>query len=141
MRRKAASRSSPPENVDMDKKTAALLGAAAAAITAGSAQANTLPSANASPIPQASSYAELLAPIPNALSLLQADDAARAQTKADEVKLAETVIIRRGHRHYHHHHHHHHHHRTVIGIPGVGGVSIGRGHHHHHHHHHSHYDR
>ncbi|MGJ4927207.1 hypothetical protein ACQR1I_18340 [Bradyrhizobium sp. HKCCYLS2038] len=129
----------------MDKKTAALLGAAAAAITAGGAQANTLPGANASVIPQASSYAELLAPLPNALALLQADDAARAQTKtnearADEVKLAETVIIRRGRRHYHDHHHHHHH-RTVIGIPGVGGVSIGRGHHHHHHHHHGYYDR
>ncbi|MGJ4948621.1 hypothetical protein [Bradyrhizobium sp. HKCCYLS20291] len=128
----------------MDKKTAALLGAAAAAITAGGAQANTLPSANASVIPQASSYAELLAPLPNALALLQADDAARAQAKtneasADEVKLAETVIIRRGRRHYHDHHHHHHH-RTVIGIPGVGGVSIGRGHHHHHHHH-GYYDR
>jgi hypothetical protein len=117
----------------MDKRIAALLGAAAAVATVGGAQATTQPSPNSSGVMHASSYADLLAPIPNAQRELQADDAARAQNTKGDVKLAETVVIKRGRRH---HHHHHHHHKTVIGIPGVGGVTIGNDHHHHHHHHH-----
>ncbi len=124
----------------MDKKIAALLGAAAAVATVGGAQAATQPAAGSSPNLQASSYADLLTPVPNAVEQLEADNAVRAQIPADTgVKLAQdyhhhhhhhhdTVIIKRHRRHHHHHHHHHrhhhHHHGAFIGIPGVGGVVV-----------------
>jgi hypothetical protein len=57
---------------------------------------------------QASSYADLLAPTPNAVELLQADNAARAQN----IELAHSNYYY-PYRYYHHHHHHayarHHH--------------------------------
>src|SRR5665213_4316430 len=63
----------------MDKKIAGLLGTVAGLASVTSAQATTSPGFNLSDSLQASSYAELLAPIPNAVALLKADDAARAQ--------------------------------------------------------------
>lgn len=78
----------------MDKRTAGLLSAVAGIATIGSAQAATQ-----SGLPQPTSYAELLAPIADAVTLLEADNASRSQNPAP-VKVAQ----------YHHHHHHHHHH-------------------------------
>jgi hypothetical protein len=89
----------------MEKKIAGLLGASVALLTVD-------------PL-SASSYAELLNPVPNAVRELEADDAARAHDASVELQLA------RWHHHHHHHwrHHHHHHHHWWR-------------HHHHHHHHH-----
>lgn len=109
----------------MDKRLAGLLGAVAGMATMGAAHA-AVPTAATSAIPQASSYAELLAPVPNSTELLQADDQSRAeQGWAGGVQLAQ-------YHHHHHHHrviirrHHHHHHHVIV---------IKRRHHHHHHHH------
>ena len=97
----------------MDKKMAALLGAAAALTTLGSAQAAPAPRA---PLAAATSYKDLLEPIPNAMAALMDDDAARSQ--ADSGAKLELV------QYHHHHHHHHHHHGDGPGIVGgiIGGV-------------------
>jgi hypothetical protein len=84
---------------------------------------------------QASSYADLLAPVFNAVAALNADSAAFAQVPPVEgVKLAQyhnhnhnhnhhhhrpVIVIKR---HRHHHHHHHHHSGAIIGVPSVGVV-------------------
>jgi hypothetical protein len=100
------------EEIEMDKRIAGLLGGVAALASLDAAQA-------AAPIPPAhrslavQSYAELLEPIPNAVSLLIADDAARAQQPSAGVQLAQF-------RHHHHHHHHHHH---GFGF-GFGGIVV-----------------
>ncbi|HEX6443210.1 MAG TPA: hypothetical protein VF007_13550 [Stellaceae bacterium] len=114
----------------MDKKIAALLGAVAGAATVGSAQAATGPIDNASDPLQASSYADLLTPVPNAVEALKADDA-RAQSAAPAVQLAQYYPYPYPppyYRYYHHHHHHHHAYWRRY-----------RHHHHHHHHHHHNY--
>jgi hypothetical protein len=103
----------------MDKKIAGLLGAVAALTSVDAAQATTTPPVNPTETMRAASYADLLTPIPNAVALLDADDAARSQRPAAEG--ADGVQVAQ----YHHHHHHHHHRRTII---------IRRHHHHHHHH-------
>lgn len=78
----------------MKKLTALLLGGVAAMLTLNAVQAAPIAPAAA---PAAQSYAELLQPIPNAATALQADDALRAQQP--KVELAQ-------YRGYHHHHHH-----------------------------------
>lgn len=98
----------------MDKKIAGLLGAAAALTAVSAASAATGPA-------PATSYRDLLEPVPNALAALRADEARNGNSPTSEgVRVAQTVIV-------HHHHHrwwrHHHHHRWW------------RYHHHHHHHH------
>jgi hypothetical protein len=130
----------------MDKKIAGLLGAVAGVATMTSAQAATGPAPNASEALQASSYADLLAPIPNPVELLKADNAMRAEN----IELAQWYYnypysyapyphysygpnpypyYHHHHHHHHHafahHHHHHHHNSAFIGIPGIGGVRIG----------------
>ena len=113
----------------MDKKIAGLLGAAAALGALNAAQA--APSPAPSDVLQASSFADLLQPIPNAAALLQAvDESAPAPSK--NVEMAQLVVVGR-----HHHHHHHHHHAYRRYVPRV--VIGPRRHHHHHHHHHNHY--
>jgi hypothetical protein len=107
----------------MDKKLAGLLGAAAALTTMASAQAATPQQTEMAP---ATSYRDLLDPVPNALSQLKAEDAKRNETPKTEVA---QISVQVGH---HHHHHHHHHHRGVV-------VRLGPGHHHYHHHHHHHH--
>jgi hypothetical protein len=108
----------------MDKNIAALLGAAAAltSMTVANAATPMTPAGT----PQVSSYADLLAPVPNAMAELIADDTARAnKSTPDGVEVAQ-IVIGVGH---HHHHHHHHRYRRIR-------------HHHHHshrHHHHSQY--
>jgi hypothetical protein len=95
----------------MDKKIAALLGAAAALTTVGGAQATTAPAAGTEPL---TSYRDLLKPIPNALALLRADDERISQNPARPVQVAQYY--------HHHHHHHHHHHSGYYGGGGGGGV-------------------
>lgn len=122
----------------MDKKIAGLLGAVAGLATMSAAQAATEPASNPSEALQASSYADLLAPIPNAVEALKADNTARAQ----KIELAQYYnpyysgyyrypYYHHHHHHHHHnnyysrrHHHHHHHNSAFIGIPGVGGVVV-----------------
>jgi hypothetical protein len=103
----------------MDKKIAGLLGAVTALTSVNAAPAATPAAPNPTETMRAASYADLLTPIPNAVALLDADDAARSQRPSTEgaggVQVAQ----------YHHHHHHHHHRRVII---------IRRHHHHHHHH-------
>jgi hypothetical protein len=106
----------------MDKKLAGLLGAAAALSAVTTAQAAP---ASGPELPQASSYRDLLDPIPNALPLLKADDTRLAETGT--VKTAQVVIG----------HHHHHHHRA--GVTVRVGQRWHRHHHHRHHHHHHHH--
>jgi hypothetical protein len=123
----------------MDKKIAGLLGAVAGIATIGAAHA-AVPAPAASDGLAASSYADLLAPIPNASALLQEDNAARTQ-KAAEMTVAQVYYqypypyygygyYSHHHHHHHHnyrrysHHHHHHHNSAFIGVPGVGGVEI-----------------
>jgi hypothetical protein len=109
----------------MDKKIAALLGAVAGVATMGSAQAATGPASNTSEALEASSYADLLAPVPNAVEALKADDAARAREAAAEVQLAQYYPYPYPPPYYYYHRHHHHH-------------AYWRRYHHHHHHHHHH---
>jgi hypothetical protein len=97
----------------MDKKIAALLGAAALG-TVGSAQASPID------VLQANSYADLLQPIPNAAALLSAVD-----ERTPDASAGPTIQLAQAHHHHHHHHHH----------------SYSRRHRHHHHHHHHHHRR
>jgi len=108
----------------MDKRIAGLLGAAAAFTAVTAAQATTAPTPELAP---ATSYRDLLDPIPNAVPVLKAEEARRAERSANEVA---QISVQVGH---HHHHHHHHHHGVVVRL---------RPHHphHHHHHHHHHHD-
>ena len=115
----------------MDKKIAGLLGAAAALATVGGANAAT--EVQGTPQNPATTYRELLNPVPKALEALKADDARLANKPADKVKLAQIGIVVG-----HHHHHHHHHHHVV---PRVVVVPPHRHHHHHHHHHNGYYGR
>jgi hypothetical protein len=95
----------------MDKRIAGLLGAAAALTTMTSAQAAPAP-AGSGPV---TSYRDLLDPVPNAVPLLQADNARLGETQANEKTEVAQITIGIGHHHHHHHvrvrrHHHHHHH-------------------------------
>jgi hypothetical protein len=123
----------------MDKKIAGLLGAVATLGTFGASQAAPAPAPT--DVLRANSFADLLAPIPNAAALLQAiDESAPVRSAEGNVQVAQF---------YHHHHHHHHHHHSqyrryyeeprVIVVPPR--YRRDRYHHHHHHHHHSFYRR
>ena len=109
----------------MDKRIAGLLGAAAAIATVGGANATEV---QGNPVNHATSYRDLLDPVPNALAALKAEEAQRASAPSASEKLAQ-VIIGVGH----HHHHHHH------VVPRVRVRVLPNPHHHHHHHHHSSY--
>jgi hypothetical protein len=106
----------------MDKRLAGLLGAAAALTAVSGAQAGA--AAQSTELAPATSYRELLDPVPNALAALLADEAQHAKARASgETQLAYHHHHHHGwRRHWHHHHHHHHH-------------GWHRWHHHHHHHH------
>jgi hypothetical protein len=115
----------------MDKKIAGLLGAVATLGTFGASEAAPAPAPT--DVLRANSFADLLAPIPNAAAQLQAiDESAPVQSPEGNVQVAQF---------YHHHHHHHHHsqyrrydERRVIVVPPR--YRRDRYHHHHHHHHH-----
>jgi hypothetical protein len=124
----------------MDKKIAGLLGAVAAVTTVTGAHAAAQSPTNAAPALRASSYADLLTPVPNATEALIADNESLARVPAVKAPAGaqvayyhhhhhhhhRVVIIKRHRRHhyYHHHHHHHHHSGAYIGVPGVGGVVV-----------------
>jgi hypothetical protein len=107
----------------LDKTIIGLLGGASALALLGGAQPSVAsPSDETATLQPARSFAELLDPIPNASSVLQAEDErATADASADE----KPMVVAQYHHHHHHHHHHYHHHH----------------HHHHwwHHHWHHHY--
>lgn len=124
----------------MHTRKAGLIGAIAGMASMGVAQAALHPSAPAGLQP-ASSYAELLRPIPNATEVLKASNAellAQAHARVIEVQY-NGGDSHHHHSNYappveHHHHHahyappveHHHHHQgTTIVIPGVGGIHTG----------------
>lgn len=119
----------------MDKKIVGLLGAVSALASLNPAQAATSP--DPSEVLKASSFADLLQPIPNAMEKLQAVDETGSPPK---VRMAQFFIE-------HHHHHHHHHHGyyrggpRIIVTPGYRDRGYYHHHHHHHHHHHSYYRR
>ncbi len=109
----------------MDKNLAGLIGVVSALVATAPASAATAHPVTIESALLARSYADLLKPIPNALALLKASDAAQAESASEPTVPASQgmiedvqFIIRLPH---HHHHHHHHHHR--------------RWRHHHHHHH------
>ena len=103
----------------MDKKIAGLLGAAAALTTMTGANATALATTL-----HATSYAELLNPVPNAVAQLIADDEARATgSRRGEVDVAQ-IRVEVDHHHHHHHRyrrrhrrHHHHHHSNYMAVP------------------------
>jgi hypothetical protein len=114
----------------MDKTTAGLLGAVSAlALTTPLA---TPAAAEAPAVPNANSYAELLAPIPNAVERLKLAD-------AQEARLIRTAAATTGHDHHHqaagHDHHHqqgaagHDHHHQAAGKTNTAATA---GHDHHH---------
>ena len=96
----------------MDQKTVGLLGAVAGLAAIASAHAANAPAVNPQEALQASTYADLLAPVPNAAALVKADDLARAHRRKSEgeIQLAEFYIGISPPRHHHHHHHHYHFH-------------------------------
>jgi hypothetical protein len=102
----------------MDKRLAGLLGAAAALTTLTSAQAAPVQDTGLSP---ATSYRDLLDPVPNASAALRADDARLAQQATTGEQVAQ-ISVQVGHHHHHHHHvvvvkhHHHHHHHQNPGV-------------------------
>ena len=98
----------------MEKRIAGLLGAVAALGAMSAAQAAPAPQAPTETL-RANSFAELLEPIPNAVSVLKTVDESQVASTEGNVQLAQFYY-----RHHHHHHHHFWH----------------RWHHHHHHHHH-----
>lgn len=121
----------------MDKMTAGLLGAVAGLATMSAAQAATTQAVSPSQALQASSYADLLEPIPNAVALLKADDGLRAEqmNTSASFQLADWGGDWRGDDGYNNDHHHHHHHRRYDNYYGY--YNRGGDHHHHHHHHHN----
>ena len=112
----------------MDKKIAGLLGAAATLTVTTGAGAQAAP-AQQTGLGPATSYADLLKPVPNAVAVLREDEAARGQAEPAEVELAQFFRYHHHHHHHHQHHgffHHHHHHGffgggVVIGPPGGPG--------------------
>jgi hypothetical protein len=117
----------------MDKKIAGLLGAVAAFATMDAAQAASAPTQNPAEILKASSYGDLLAPIPNAVALLRAVDMAGAANAGvtEQSELSSGVQVAQ---YYQHHHHHHHRYGGVRRYLPPVYRPVRRYHHHHHHH-------
>jgi hypothetical protein len=117
----------------MDKNLAGLIGAMGA-LAVGAPQAATAAPLDLETALQASSYADLLKPIPNALALWKSTAVVDAQPAEVGDARVETVQY-----HDHHHHHHHHHyrrrHRHFFSVRPVPPVVVDHHHHHHHHHH------
>ena len=119
----------------MDKTVAGLLGAVGAL-------AGMAPGAQAAPLDyaaalQASSYADLLKPIPNAAALWRASaqtDPGSVPEAAPEGGVQEVQYHDHHHHHHHQYHRYHRRHRHVVVVAPEGGPYA---HHHHHHHHHA----
>jgi hypothetical protein len=122
----------------MDKKLVGLLGAVATLAMTDAVQVAAEPIQNPTEVLKASSFDDLLKPIPNAAHLLWAIDEggpAKPAEAASDLQVAQFAYP------YYHHHHHHHHHHYGYGVRVIPpGVPVpGRYYHHHHHHHHHHY--
>jgi len=107
----------------MDKKLVGLVGAMSAALPMTAAQSATTVEFERTMSVQ--SYAELLAPVPNARALLETADA--LAQRARETAAGREQVAQWGGYYYHHHHHHH------------NNYWRRRRYHHHHHHHHHHW--
>src|ERR1700719_1991441 len=96
----------------MDKKIVGLVGAISGFASLDTTHAATVAGPNATELLGARSYADLLDPIPNALSLLWEVEAADAARVGRESGADPNMKLARHHHHHHHsyHHHHHHHH-------------------------------
>lgn len=124
----------------MDRMTAGLLGMVAGAAGIAPAHAGNAAVAKAPDALRAASYADLLAPIPNAAAALKADDALRARAGgAAGIQSVQYSYYYNGqpapyayvqpyyggpygvyaapapYYNHHHHHHHHHHHNNYYG--------------------------
>jgi hypothetical protein len=120
----------------MDKKLVGLLGAVATLATMDAVHAAPEPAQAPAEVLKASSFDDLLKPIPNAAQVLRAIDErgpVKAADASSNVQVAQFVYP-----YYHHHHHHHHHHHYGYGVRVIPpGIPVpGRYYHHHHHHHH-----
>jgi hypothetical protein len=118
----------------MERKTAGLLGALAGLTAMGGGTALAATDTTLPPEPlQITSYSDLLRPIPNAVELLKAHNAAFQEQARSAPPVAEGAPLTQvhdnyyhhhHHHYYHHHHHHHHHHHDggviVVPLPGVG---------------------
>ena len=121
----------------MKRKTAMLMGAAAA-LTAAPALSAQAAAPNEPAVPDAASYADLLQPIPNAVERLRISDMEEQQAAQEAPQLIQAQ--------YNQHHHHHHHQRSRGWYMSHGYVYwngawiirpawwANRRHHHHHHH-------
>jgi hypothetical protein len=118
----------------MDKTVVGLIGAISGLAALDSAQAAPMANPNATGLAPAQSFAELLDPIPNALAVLRAVEAADAVAIDEETPSLQLVGYHHHHR-WRHHHHHHHHHRWWRHHHHHHHHHMRRHHHHHHHHH------
>lgn len=94
----------------MTRKTRILAGTAAFALAGG---AVLVPPVMADPIPQAATYADLLEPVPDAMTRIHADDAlatTRMAIPGGAQMIPTGIDVGIGINLHHHHHHHHHHH-------------------------------
>jgi BA14K-like protein len=96
----------------MNKRIAELLGGVAALVTLNAAQAVAATADSQTDPFVVQSYAELLNPVPNAVPLLIADEARRAQQRPFRPRLAQ----------FQHHHHHHNNFSTTTGVLNAIGV-------------------
>ena len=106
----------------MEKSVMGLVAAIGAVAPLAGAEAAVVSSHDAVQSLHAATIADLLEPIPNAVAVLAALDAApAAEVAKNPTKGVQVVQWHHHHHHYHHHYYHHHHH-----------------HYYHHHHHHWH---
>ncbi len=104
----------------MQKKLAGAMGVITAVAALDCAQAAAPVAAEVNEFLRPQSFAELLAPVPNALATLKAvDQAQRAQREANP-QLAQYFDNYPHHHHHHHHHHNHHHHHHSHFQPAWG---------------------
>ena len=103
----------------MDKTLAGLFGAIGVLAVASPSQAASAAPIDVNAVMHATSYADLLTPIPNAVAVRQALDEQNSATPAAPELM--TIQYFRHHHHHHHryyrrrYHHHHHHHGVRIG--------------------------
>jgi hypothetical protein len=99
----------------MDKTVAGLIGAMSALVAAVPGQAAMSRPLTVEAAMEASSYADLLRPIPNALALLRAAAAAQAESGSTAPVSEGEATVQEVQFHHHHHyrrrHYHHHHDR------------------------------
>ena len=85
----------------MDQKIVGIVGAIAGLAALDATQGAATAAPNPEGVPSAKSFADLLDPIPNALAMLRAVDAAAATRSQDEAGQTADVKLAQ----WHHHHH------------------------------------